>query len=163
MEELNDELDNTRGALDREIADNTRSKRLQESEDRLSAIRAAVDEKMTANVEVAMANLADKRMELDEVRKKLVSTTDELSDLIGKQEIVNADKRAAVLEETELIAAYQRIEELETNASRVVPPAPMIERRANSPTETPHIPRGTGSGMDELLRGDTTSSSTLPA
>jgi len=36
--DLNDELDTTREALDREQADNTRSKRLQESEDRLYAI-----------------------------------------------------------------------------------------------------------------------------
>ena len=128
---------------------------------------------MTANVEQAKATLADTRMELEEVSKKLVSTTDELSDLLGQQEVVNAEKRAAVNEasrwrnwfekkETELIAARLRIKELETNASRVVLPVPVIEHRASSPTETPHIPRGTGSGIDELLRGDTTSSSTLP-
>jgi len=64
--------------------------------------------------------------------------------------------------ETELIAANQRIKELETIASRVVPTAAMTERITYSPTETPYIPRGEGSGMDELLRGATTLSSPLP-
>jgi len=91
--------------------------------------------------------------QLEEISDKLVNTNDKLSDLIGAQEVVHAERRAAVLEanrwrnsystkEKELLAANQRIKEFMTSATLVVPAAAVTERSTNSPTETPFLPRG---------------------
>jgi len=95
---------------------------------------------MTANVELARADLADKTRELEEISDRLVNTNDKL----------HAERRAAVHEanrwhdsykskKKELVAANQRIKELITSASLVAPTATLTERSTTSPTETPFL------------------------
>jgi len=126
-------------------------------------------------LESTQDELAEKSRELDEVSEELISTRDTVSDLLAAHDTLKDERQAAQKEvkqlrdlnkvkEDQLKAVNQRIREMETSASLVVPTATVTAQQTESsnPTETPFLVMRGGSGIDEISRGANTSPESPP-